>query len=160
MLRRKNNDDARYLVAPQHQRGFRRRKLKARMLRIPGWWLGYRRAVRSISSAISFLAGEVGRLPCLSEESGWGKKEEVLFLRIPTFSKRPQCRKVNTYVRACLHGIAHIALIVRKMNTEWLPTSPASLTAAKHESRAEKTVEEKQHPTQANPTSVLQRMNE
>jgi len=31
---------------------------------------------------------------------------------------------------------------------------------AKHESRAEKTVEEKQHPTQANPTSVLQRMNE
>src|SRR6202046_1912964 len=129
MLRRKNNDDARYLVAPQHQRGFRRRKLKARMLRIPGWWLGYRRAVRSISSSISFLAGEVGRLPCLSEESGWGKKEEVLFLRIPTFSKRPQCRKVNTYVRACLHGIAHIALIVRKMNTEWLPTSPASLTA-------------------------------
>ena len=130
------------------------------MLRIPGWWLGYRRAVRSIRVQ---LAGEVGKLPCLSDEGGWGKKKsccsatvisllkirlkrsticsEVGFLRIPTFSKRPQCRKANTHVPSCLYGIAHIALIVRKMNTEWLPRKLGYVIEATSNPKAEQTRE-------------------
>ena len=63
------------------------------------------------------------------------------FFEFQHFSKRPQCRKVNTYVPSFLYGIAHVALIVRKMNTEWLPTKAGVIGATPNpKAEQEKTV--------------------